>query len=94
MKDLTTAEPQIVLDFVAFQEKSPRLFGFDFKIMLIGLRFQSDLLDLYLLLVLARLALLLRLLEAKLAVIQNATDGRDGVWRNFDQIKPALFRHG
>lgn len=41
----------------------------------------------------ARLALLPALLVTELAVVHQTTDGRHGVWRNFDQIKPALTRH-
>lgn len=93
MENLTTAEPQIELDLVAIEQETPRLFGFDIKIVFIGFRFQADLLDIHLLLVFPRLALFLRLLVAEFAVIQNATDGRDGVRRDFNQIKPAFFRH-
>jgi len=48
---------------------------------------QTNFLDFYFGLCLARFTILLRFFVKEFPVIKNTTNGRIGVWRNFDQVE-------
>src|SRR3989344_5616419 len=86
-----TAEAQGDLHLVAFLEEARHGLGLHLIVVGVDVRPKLDLLELDDLLALARLGLLLLLLEAELAVIENLGDRRVGGGDDLDQVQPGLL---
>jgi hypothetical protein len=87
---LPTAEQDGDLHLVAVFEELLGSLGLRVEVVLADLRPQPNLLELDDLLVLAGLALLLRLLILEAAIVEQPTDGRDAVGGDFDEIQIQL----
>ena len=92
VRHLTPPKPNGELDLIARIEELRRLPGFGLKIMIPDLRLDANLLQLDDMLVLARLTLPPALFVPELPVVHHATDRRDGVGRDFDEVDPTRAR--
>ncbi len=87
MGEFAAAETQRHLDLVAFLEEAVHGLGLDLIVVDVDVRPELDLLDLHDLLPLARLGLLLLLLELVFAIVEDLADGGVGVGRHLHQIQ-------
>ena len=87
---LASAETQARLHLVAFGQKADRLILLGLVIVLVDRHRELDFLDGDHFLALARGAFALFLLIEKAAIILNPANGRDGIGRNFNQVKAAF----
>jgi hypothetical protein len=90
MRHLAAFETQRRFDLVAFAEEAHCLVLFGLIIMLIDGDRKLDFLHNDDFLLLARSAVALVLLVQELSVVLDTADGRDGIGRNFYQVKAAL----
>ncbi len=91
MGQLAAAEAQGHLDLVAFLEEPVHRPGLHIVVVDIDVGPELDLLDLDHLLPLARLGLLLLLLELELAVVEDLADRRIRVWGDLDQVQTGFL---
>ncbi len=87
MGQLTSTEQHRDLDFVPLLEELVRPLGLRLEIVLADLRPEANLFQLNDFLMLASLTLLLRLLVLEATVVEQATDRRDDVGSDFDEIQ-------
>ena len=93
MGHLTSAKTYVKFDLITLQQKALRLIRLYADVMVISLRHQADLLELGLLLVLARFALFLTLLVAEFTVVKQTTNRRHRIGGHLNQIKATLLGH-
>ena len=91
MRHLAAAEAQGDLHLVAFLEEALHGPHLDVVIVVVDAGAKLDFLDLDGLLLLARFGLLLLLVEAEFAVVEDLADGRRRVRRDLDQIEARLL---
>ena len=91
MRHFAAAEAQGDLHLVAFLEEAVHRARLDLVVVDVDVGTELDLLDLHHLLPLARLVLLLLLLELELAVVQDLADGRVGVGNDLHQVQAGFF---
>ena len=87
---LAASETKARLDLVAFGKEADRLILLGLVVVLVDGHREFDFLDGDDLLALARGAFALFLLVEKTAIILNPANGRDGIGRNFNQVKAAF----
>ena len=90
---LAAAEEDGELDLVPGVEELRGLSSLGLQVVVVDLRPDADFFQLDDVLMLAGLALLAALFVAVLAVVHEPADRRHGIWRNLDQVEPALARH-
>ena len=91
--DRASAEEDIGFDFVAFLEELDGVLELEVVVVVIGLRAESDLLDLLLFLVSLGFFLLFLLVVEELLVVDDAAHGRCGSRRDLDEIQILLIGH-
>ena len=93
---LTTTKSHRNLGFIALVQETSEVFQLDLIIANISTRPELDLFNLNLLLLLARLVLLLFLIEPKASIIHQPTNRRIGIRNDLDEIKAHIGRppHG
>jgi len=90
VRQLAAPEAQGDLHLVAFFEEAVHRAGLHVVVVRVDVGAELDLLDLHHLLPLARLVLLLLLLELELAIVQDLANGRIRVGHDLDQIEAGL----
>ncbi len=90
VRHFAATKAQGYLDLVAIAQKLDHVAHFDVIIMYIGIGAEFDFLNLDDLLLFARLALTFLLFIFELAEIHDLTNGRIGIGRDLDQVKPGL----
>src|SRR6266576_4158723 len=93
VRQLAPAEPHRYFDLVALFDELVHAAHLDRVIVVIDARAQLDFLNLDDLLLFAGFVLFLLLFVFELAVIEDFTDGRIGVWRDLHKIEPGIGRH-
>jgi hypothetical protein len=93
MENLSAAEAEGELDLVTSQQELSGLFGLRVDVVVVCLGFETDFLQLYLLLVLAGFTLFFGLFIPKFAVVHDPTHWWDSIWRDFDQVESAVLGH-
>ncbi len=91
--DGASAEEDIRFDFVAFLEELDGVLELEVVVVVIGLRAESDLLDLLLFLVSLGFFLLFLLVVEELLVVDDAAHGWCGSRRDLDEIQILLIGH-
>lgn len=89
--DGASAEEDVSFHFIAFLEELLRMFELEVIVMIVGLRTETDLFHLLLLLVSFRLLLLFLLRIEELLVVNNSADRRIGRRRYLDQVEVLLI---
>ena len=92
--ELTAAEADGHLHAVAVLQKANGVTHFGVEIPDVGVETETDFLDLRDMLIFTGFLLALRLFEPILTVVHDATYGRLGIGRNFNEVKTLFIRHG
>ena len=93
MENLSAAEAEGELDLVTSQQELSGLFGLRVDVVVVCLGFETDFLQLYLLLVLSGFTLFFGLFIPKFAVVHDPTHWWDGIRSDFDQVETTLLGH-
>ncbi len=93
MENLSAAEAEGEFDLVTSQQELSGLFCLRVDVVVVCLGFETDFLQLYLLLVLAGFTLFFGLFIPKFAVVHNPTHWWDGIRGDFDKVETAILGH-
>jgi hypothetical protein len=93
MGHLATTEQNGQFDLIAAIKELCRLTPLGFQIVIIDLRSDPDFLELNHVLVLPRFPFLPALFIPEFPIVHEPADGRDGVWRDLDEVKTSLASH-